>query len=404
MNIIQLVHDISSVNSGSSVFYRKISEYAPAFGHRCWSFDLSGRLVPPPGEPARPVFANPFSRFREKAFPRLPLSSPYFSALMNLIPLCPSGQIGRRFYFLIRRIEPAIRDIVRRLPDAVIHVSPNPFDAMIGLGFKIARSMELPLVVTPLIHPPFRPLLPGRKAMCPNCLRALKASSLAIALSDSEKRVLTGAGVPEGKVHVTQMGIDLLADSRDGRPAAPAGDDGCFRVCHIGMLSREKGAPDLIRALIPLWETGLGIKVDFIGPRKPGFDLFRLLLKRKHLRFCEFHGKVDDRLKWEILDRCDALVLPSIVDAFGIVFLEAWSLGKPVIGYRWGGVPGVIDHGVDGFLVNPRDIRDLTLRIDQLRADPGLRKRMGEAGKAKALLSGWSGIAGNIFRAIASAV
>ena len=66
-------------------------------------------------------------------------------------------------------------------------------------------------------------------------------------------------------------------------------------------------------------------------------------------------GPVRGQLKQDMLAATDLFVLPSRVDSFGIVYLEAWAYGLPVIGCRAGGVPDVIDDGQDGLLVNYGD-------------------------------------------------
>src|SRR3712207_8646872 len=58
--------------------------------------------------------------------------------------------------------------------------------------------------------------------------------------------------------------------------------------------------------------------------------------------------------------------MPSRTDSFGIVYLEAWLNGVPVIGARAGGVPEIIDDGVDGYLVEFGDVAALANRIELL--------------------------------------
>ena len=63
--------------------------------------------------------------------------------------------------------------------------------------------------------------------------------------------------------------------------------------------------------------------------------------------------------------------------------LEAMSAGLPVVSTRVGGIPDVIDDGVDGILVTPGDIAALAEAIKRLLRDPSLRSRMGSAGRCK---------------------
>jgi glycosyltransferase involved in cell wall biosynthesis len=77
------------------------------------------------------------------------------------------------------------------------------------------------------------------------------------------------------------------------------------------------------------------------------------------------------------------LLLPSRTDSFGIVLLEAWGYGKPVIGARAGGIPGVIDNGRNGFLVEFGDVPGLTDAVRQLIEDPAHQAALGRAGLEK---------------------
>jgi len=76
--------------------------------------------------------------------------------------------------------------------------------------------------------------------------------------------------------------------------------------------------------------------------------------------------------------------MPSSQESFGGVFVEAWMMGKPVIGGNIAAVREVIADGVDGFVVPP-DPALIADRILALVADPAMAQRMGEAGRQKAL-------------------
>lgn len=92
-------------------------------------------------------------------------------------------------------------------------------------------------------------------------------------------------------------------------------------------------------------------------------------------------GDVDEADKHRWLAAADVLVLPSHHESFGIVLLEAWQHGVPVVGWDAGGMPAVIDEGADGYVVGSIDaLRD---RVAELLDDPDRAAKMGEAGRAK---------------------
>jgi glycosyltransferase involved in cell wall biosynthesis len=80
---------------------------------------------------------------------------------------------------------------------------------------------------------------------------------------------------------------------------------------------------------------------------------------------------------------CDIFVLPSPVEGTPLVLLEAMASGKPVIATDTGGVSGIIDDGRNGFIIEPKDILGLKERILLLLNSGDLRRRIGEAARAK---------------------
>jgi glycosyltransferase involved in cell wall biosynthesis len=77
---------------------------------------------------------------------------------------------------------------------------------------------------------------------------------------------------------------------------------------------------------------------------------------------------------------CDIFVLPSRHEPFGIVVLEAWSAGKPVVAASVGGLRNLIRDGVNGFLVPGGDAAAMAARIRELARSAELRASMGRAG------------------------
>jgi glycosyltransferase involved in cell wall biosynthesis len=86
-----------------------------------------------------------------------------------------------------------------------------------------------------------------------------------------------------------------------------------------------------------------------------------------------------------IMDACDLLALPSVEESFGLVMIEAWMCGKPVIGADIASTRCIIDHGIDGWVVKPFDPDDLAARILELLADPLMRHSFGRRGRDKVL-------------------
>ena len=96
-----------------------------------------------------------------------------------------------------------------------------------------------------------------------------------------------------------------------------------------------------------------------------------------------FLGK-QDRVH-ELLPCADLLLLPSDMESFGLAALEAMACEVPVICSRVGGVPEVFQDGVEGFLVEPRDVDTMAERALEILTDSGRQASMGRAARARAL-------------------
>ena len=85
----------------------------------------------------------------------------------------------------------------------------------------------------------------------------------------------------------------------------------------------------------------------------------------------------------------DVFAFPSRSETLGLVALEAFASGVPVVGARAGGIPFVIDEGVTGHLVEPGDADQLTEALRGLLEDPQRRARMAQAARDEALKHSW---------------
>src|SRR5690606_8116758 len=114
---------------------------------------------------------------------------------------------------------------------------------------------------------------------------------------------------------------------------------------------------------------GRDIALLMIGSSTPEFENYRRRLSPEDRAAIRPLGILSDRDKHAVLDRAKFLMLPSRSDSFGIVLLEAWSHGVPVIAARAGGIPGVVDDGANGLLVPFADVDGLANAAERLITD-----------------------------------
>jgi phosphatidyl-myo-inositol dimannoside synthase len=190
-------------------------------------------------------------------------------------------------------------------------------------------------------------------------------------------------GVAAERVCVVPLAIPKM-------PAAPqstaaAGGLSVLTVSRLVQTARYKGIDTLMEAVSWACSANVPIRVTVAGG---GDDLPRLRRRAAELGLEEsfsFPGPVADAQLQRLYRECDAFVLPSKSEGFGIVFLEAMAHGKPCIGGNHGGTPEVIDDGRDGFLVDFGDVEKLAERLMRLAKDPDLLRQMGERARRKVL-------------------
>jgi glycosyltransferase involved in cell wall biosynthesis len=84
-----------------------------------------------------------------------------------------------------------------------------------------------------------------------------------------------------------------------------------------------------------------------------------------------------------ILRLADVLVLGSVErEGLSVALIEGAAAGIPLVGSDLGGIPEVIEHGVNGFLFRPADPRELARALERLITAPDLRERMGRSSRA----------------------
>ncbi|MGH2458367.1 MAG: glycosyltransferase family 4 protein, partial [Chloroflexota bacterium] len=157
---------------------------------------------------------------------------------------------------------------------------------------------------------------------------------------------------------------------------------------YIGTSAYDKGTVHLVEAMGRLWDQdGGGFPPDLVlvGPVLDSFRAFLETLPPGHRARIHVQGFVDEAVKRDALDAAALVAMPSRTDSFGIIYLESWLYRKPVIGARAGGVPAIIDDGVNGFLVDFGDVADLARRIAMLVEDARLAASLGERGYAKVM-------------------
>ena len=150
-------------------------------------------------------------------------------------------------------------------------------------------------------------------------------------------------------------------------------------VLFIGRLVAEKGLPILIKAARQLSkETRILVVGD--GPLRKRLERDAQQVQAT----IQFRGWFENKLLPQYIRRAKLQVVPSLSEAQGLVVLEAMACGVPVIGTETGGIPDMIEHGENGWLVPPGDALALAKTMKAVLANDGGREAAGRAAYKKA--------------------
>lgn len=233
---------------------------------------------------------------------------------------------------------------------------------------------------------------------------AVEAADAVIAVSGAMRDDILACypALDPARVHVVHNGIDTRlyrpdhgtdALTRHGiDPARPY-------VLFVGRITRQKGVPHLLRAVRDI-DPGAQVVLCAGAPDTPEID-------REFQELFEELRRVRAGVHWipQMLPRTEVIQLlthatvfacPSVYEPLGIVNLEAMACGTPVVASRVGGIPEVVDDGRTGLLVDVDDdfASGLARALDTVLGDPDAARRMGEAGRARAVGEfGWDAVA-----------
>ena len=200
-----------------------------------------------------------------------------------------------------------------------------------------------------------------------------------IAVSEAVRDDLVGLGVaPATKFTVVPYGFDLDARlTGDGSRRREVAADDAFVIGWAGRFAAVKQPLDLVRTAARVERSVLVLAGD--GELRP--DVAALAESLGMADRVRFLGYIDDIGDWYAA--FDAFLLTSVNEGAPVVAIEAQAAGVPVVATDAGGTRTVVDDGETGFLVPVGDVGSLADRLEKLRDDPALRRRLGDEGRTR---------------------
>ena len=259
----------------------------------------------------------------------------------------------------------------RQIPDgtAMIHWVGTGLELM---GFALraqAVRRGIPFTVCPALHPHEwgDGEIDGR---------LYRLADMVVALSEHERDRLIELGVRRERTVRSPLGPTVVSGGDGDRFRRAYGLDSQPVVAFIGRRSQSKGLDVLAEAVRRLRHTGTQVSLVVVGPAGDLPDNVLQDLDVVDLGVC------DEPTKADLLDAADIVCVPSTQESFGIVYVDAWSVGVPVIGGRPPAVAELVEDGVDGFLVDQAPAA-IVEKLKVLLDHPELRLAMGAAGREK---------------------
>lgn len=191
-----------------------------------------------------------------------------------------------------------------------------------------------------------------------------------------------------GQSFVAPMGVDT-DDFRRRAPYEPPASRQPVRLFCCARLNAAKGHAVLLEAVAELRSAGRDVTLTLAGEDDAGGHEYRteLAALSERLELCSrvhFLGAVDEVRVREELERCSIFVLASFEEPLGIAIMEAMSMELPVVSTAAGGVPLLIDTGIDGILVPPGSSAHLAQAIAEIADDPELARTLATNARARA--------------------
>ena len=290
----------------------------------------------------------------------------------QVIPLSGAGDLGA-----VRALHRLLRGERADLLHTHAHFSGNV------VGRVAARSAGKPVISHLHVENAFRAGGPGRTAQIALDNTTARLCASIVAVSDATRASLLAQGYPAGRTVTIHNGIEPATPVEPARLGLPAGAP---RLLEVARLCDVKGQRELIRAL-PRLERQDAV-VLLAGEDLEAGGAFRRGLEQEaealgvgdRVRFLGYRDDVP-----ALLEAADVFVLPSWVEGLPLGVLDAMARAKPVVASAVGGTPELVADGETGLLVPARDVGALVRALDEALRDPDRARRLGEAGRRRAL-------------------
>lgn len=216
----------------------------------------------------------------------------------------------------------------------------------------------------------------------------LQNADAVLALTEDMKQKMWE--IHDREIFVVPNGIDLKRFK-----ISPGNKEGVNTktIIFVGRLHPVKGVQYLIEAMVTVHREMPEAELVIVGD---GAERSRLeeLTERLNLNGCiQFMGQMPQESIPKIMCQADVFALSSLSESFGIVNLEAMAAGLPIVATNVGGVPDIVEEGVNGLLVNPESPGKIADKLLFLLENDEIRAEMTSNNREKVKLYTWDRVA-----------
>ncbi|MBN4075812.1 MAG: hypothetical protein COA71_02250 [SAR86 cluster bacterium] len=254
------------------------------------------------------------------------------------------------------------------------------------INYQLKKLLECPIVSLVHLFSSAMPVSPFKRIFFRFIEKRYLKSIDALILNSKETFYQAGL-ILQGKVppniialpcgnNFTEIEETKIVSSSDG-----------LKILFVGNISLQKGLHVLIKAMYKLNNKNISLSVIGREDLEPRY----IETIKKYIKINGFENQInflgvlrEEALKEKYLEH-DIFILPSMNEAYGIVFLEAMQFSLPIIGCNVGGAKEIIEEKINGYLIDPDDSIRLAELINAMNSDRELLRQMSESARQKYL-------------------
>lgn len=291
----------------------------------------------------------------------------------------PKGiMFHRSGFFMAKGIKRIINKVYKEFKFDLIHSHVAVPDGYAGMILN--KEFKVPHVVT--IHGQDFQNTISRNINCKKALfNVLNHIDKIITVSNKLKNVVKDENF-YNKIEVVNNGIDkdyISVDKiQENYIEKNRINKNLIKILSVSNLKETKGIHINLKAIAKLKEIYSNISYDIIGDGEYRGKLEELIKELGLEDNVSFLGKLEHKEVIDIMKQYDIFSLPSYKEGFGMVYIEAMAQGIPVIGVKGEGIEDAIENGVNGFLVERKNIEELVKIMKFLTENPYKRIDIGK--------------------------